>query len=81
LTVHLLFIAKKTGGYNIYMNSGRFCLPRSGFVQQWVQADRKQRGPIRGIPFHQQIDVKPISLQLLFFVFFLPFYFNVSLLL
>jgi len=28
------FYCKKTGGYNIYMNSGRFCLPRSGFVQQ-----------------------------------------------
>jgi len=28
------FYCKKTGGYNTYMNSGRFCLPRSGFVQQ-----------------------------------------------
>jgi len=32
------FYCKKTGGYNTYMNSGRFCLPRSGFVQQRLSA-------------------------------------------
>jgi hypothetical protein len=36
------FYCKKTGGYNIYMNSGRFCLPRSGFVQQSLPAVRKK---------------------------------------